>query len=50
MTAYVAVAYLRVKDYCLNISCLILMAKSRLTPIGKSSLKTVPWIELNAAM
>ena len=49
MTAYGAVAYLRVKDCYSNITCSILMAKSRLTPIGKSSLKTVPRIELNAA-
>ena len=48
MICYGAVAYLRVvtKD---QVKCSIVMAKARLTPLNKSSLKTVPRIELNSA-
>ena len=48
MTAYGAVAYIRTlnKTY---INCSVIMAKARLTPLNRSSLKTVPRIELNPA-
>lgn len=47
--AYGAVAYLRYKDRDNNINTSIVLSKSRLTPIDRKSLKTVPRIELNAA-
>ena len=47
--AYGAVAYLLYEDESNNISTSIVMSKSRLTPVDKKSLKTVPRIELNAA-
>ena len=50
MTAYGAVSYLRVKlGTEQEARCNIIMAKSRLTPLNKGSLKTVPRIELNSA-
>lgn len=47
-TAYGAVAYLRCSGDSIG-SCSIIMAKVRLTPLGRASLKTIPRIELNAA-
>ena len=47
--AYGAVAYLRQRDEDGNVSCNTVTAKSRLTPLNRSSLKTIPRIELNAA-
>ena len=46
---YGAVAYLRQSDVNESISVSLIMAKARLTPLNRSSLKTVPRIELNAA-
>ena len=46
--AYGAVAYLRT-EHCNSVTNTIVMAKTRLTPLNRSSLKTVPRIELNAA-
>lgn len=46
--AYGSVAYLRcIRDN--NISSEIIMAKVRMTPLNRDSLKTIPRIELNAA-
>ena len=47
--AYGAVAYIRHEYSDGDVSSSIVMAKARLTPINRSSLKTVPRIELNAA-
>jgi hypothetical protein len=48
-TAYGAVAYLRMEsDSCIQVSSPI-MAKSRLSPINNTTLKTVPRIELCGA-
>ena len=47
--AYGAVAYLRHTYISDVISTSIVMAKSKLTPLNRTSLKTVPRIELNAA-
>lgn len=47
--AYGAVAYLRFENAKNEVVTAIVLAKSRLTPIDRSSLKTVPRIELNAA-
>ena len=47
--AYGAVAYLRYEDSSNKIHTSIIMSKSRLTPLDRKSLKTVPRIELNAA-
>ena len=47
--AYGAVAYLRFTDIEKKTYCLIVMARVRLTPLNRKSLKTVPRIELNAA-
>lgn len=49
MIAYGAVAYLRFEDHFGAVYCSIVMAKARLTPLNRASLKTVPRIELNAA-
>ena len=49
LIAYGAVAYLRFENYKNEITSSILMAKSRLTPINRAALRTVPRIELNAA-
>ena len=47
-SAYGAIAYLRLSDSS-SVCCSIVMAKVRLTPLNRSSLKTIPKIELNAA-
>ena len=47
--AYGAVAYLRQQDVDSTVSSSIVMGKSRLTPISRTSMKTTPRIELNAA-
>ena len=49
LTAYGAVAYIRQIDSDGDIFVSIVMSKSRLTPLNRSSLKTTPRIELNAA-
>ena len=51
MTGYGAVSYLRVKteDGSTEVKVRIIMAKSRLTPLNRGALKTVPRIELNSA-
>ena len=49
LTAYGAVAYLRTVGLDGNVSCKLIMAKVRQTPIDNGSLRTVPRIELNAA-
>lgn len=46
--AYGAVAYLRYES-SFEVVTNIVMAKSRLTPLSRNSLKTIPRIELNAA-
>ena len=48
-TAYGAVGYIRHETENHNAIVNIAMAKSRLTPLSRSSLKTTPKIELNAA-
>ena len=48
-TAYGAVGYIRQVTDNHNTIVNIVMAKSRLTPLNRSSLKTTPRIELNAA-
>ena len=47
--AYGTVAYLRQEDSVEEISTSVVYAKARLTPLNRSSLKTTPRIELNAA-
>lgn len=47
--AYGSVCYLRIVDRNNGVNCSIVMAKVRLTPLDRASLKTVPRIELNAA-
>lgn len=47
-TAFGAVAYLLFIGNC-SVSCSIVLSKVRLTPISRSSLKTVPRIEMSAA-
>ena len=49
MTAYAAVAFVRQVDSAGKIHCNLVMSKSRQTPISRSSLTTVPRIELNSA-
>ena len=46
---YGAVAYIRYEDQKGQIETSVVMAKARLTPINRGSLKTVPRIELNSA-
>ena len=48
-TAYGAVVYARFNLENGNIHCSPLIAKSRLTPVGNSTYKTIPRIELNGA-
>ena len=48
-TAYGAVAYARYVNIDGDVVCSLIMSKTRQTPVGKSALKTVPRIELNAA-
>ena len=48
-TGYGAVSYLRVENPPEEAKISIIMARSRLTPLNKASLKTIPRIELNAA-
>lgn len=47
--AYGAVAYLRFEYSSGNIDTSIVTSKSRLTPLNRASLKTIPRIELNSA-
>ena len=47
--AYGCVAYLRYEYFDGTLSSNIVMAKVRLTPLNRTSLKTIPRIELNAA-
>ena len=48
MVAHGAVAYIRRQDQK-DVDTALVMAKTRLTPLNRSTLKTVPRIELNAA-
>lgn len=48
-TAYGAVAYLRIENEHDYINTSLVMSKSRLTPLDRASLKTVPRIELASA-
>lgn len=47
--AYGSVAYVRHESTPSQVNATIIMAKARLTPLNRSSLKTIPRIELNSA-
>ena len=49
LTAYAAVAFVRLLDCSGNVRCTLVMSKTRQTPLGGTALRTIPRIELNSA-